>query len=258
VIAGDSGQIRVFFRSDVDTRMPYKRAEGDDLQMSNSDGEPRDKVLLNDVMYHKITNMAINPKQDTLLFTTDANQILKVQINLERPYEVDKFEYMITSFHSKGIVGLDVCVKKQILATCATDRTVRIWSYNQSNHFNLDLCQQFTEETYSLAIHPSGFHLVVGFGECIKMMNILNNALVSFKSISIKNCREIQFSHGGSYFAAQNGQNVNVYKFYTGETSNDFFFKGHSNFIKSISWLEDDSGFVTCGWDSSIYLWKLY
>ena len=89
MIAGDSGQIRVFFRSDVDTRMPYKRAEGDDLQMSNSDGEPRDKVLLNDVIYHKITNMAINPKQDTLLFTTDANQILKVQINLERPYEVD-------------------------------------------------------------------------------------------------------------------------------------------------------------------------
>lgn len=49
-----------------------------------------------------------------------------------------------------------------------------------------------------------------------------------------------------------------MYKFYSGETSNDFFFKGHSNFIKSISWLEDDTGFVTCGWDSSIYLWKLF
>lgn len=28
--------------------------------------------------------------------------------------------------------------------------------------------------------------------------------------------------------------------------------------IKSISWLEDDTGFVTCGRDSSIFLWKLY
>ena len=103
-----------------------------------------------------------------------------MQINLERPSDVDKYEYLITSFHSKGILGLDVCIKKQILATCATDRTIRIWSYT-NNHYNLELCQQFNEETLSLALHPSGFHLVVGFGECVKMMNILNNALVPFK-----------------------------------------------------------------------------
>jgi WD40 repeat protein len=108
--------------------------------MSNHDNESKDKTLHNDVMYHKVTNMALNPRQDTLLFTTDSNQILKVQINLERPYEVDKYEYLITSFHSKGIVGLDVCIKKQLIATCATDRTVRIWSYNSSNVFSLDLC----------------------------------------------------------------------------------------------------------------------
>lgn len=52
---------------------------------------------------------------------------------------MDKFEYLITSFHSKGILGLDVCIKKQILATCATDRTIRIWSY-ANNHYQLDLC----------------------------------------------------------------------------------------------------------------------
>lgn len=152
-------------------------------------------------MYHKITNLALSPRQDTLLFTTDANQILKLNINLERPYEVSEFEYLITSFHSKGIIGLDVCIKKQMLATCATDRTVRIWSYNQSNHFTLDLCEAFNEDTYSLALHPSGFHIVIGFSECIRMMNILNNHLVQFKSIAIKNCKEIQFAHGGQYFA---------------------------------------------------------
>jgi hypothetical protein len=91
------------------------------------------------------------------------------------------------------------------------------------------LCQPFSEETYSLALHPSGFHIVVGFGECIKMMNILDKSLVSFKSIPIKSCREISFSHGGQYFACQNGNYVSVYKFYSGETSNDFLFKGHSN-----------------------------
>jgi hypothetical protein len=31
VIAGDSGLLRVFFKSELDARMPYKRAEGDDV-----------------------------------------------------------------------------------------------------------------------------------------------------------------------------------------------------------------------------------
>ncbi len=61
----------MFFKSEG--VLPYKRAEGDDLQMSNQDPENKDKTLLNDVMYHKITNMALSPRQDTILFTTDAN-----------------------------------------------------------------------------------------------------------------------------------------------------------------------------------------
>jgi hypothetical protein len=46
----------------VDARMPYKRAEGDDLMMSNNEHESKDKTLHNDVMYHKITNLALSPK----------------------------------------------------------------------------------------------------------------------------------------------------------------------------------------------------
>ena len=246
----------MFFNT-PEPKQPYKRTECDDLSLQNSDRQVDSKTLVNDIMYHSITQMALNPKLDTLVFTTDANQILKVNIKLERPDEADKYEYLISSFHSKGILGLDVCIKKQIIATCATDRTVRIWSYT-NNKFELDICQSYQEETYSLALHPSGFHIVIGFSESVRMMNILENQLVAFKNIQIKNCREISFSHGGQYFACQNAQNINVYKFYTGETSNDFFFKGHSNLIKSISWLEDDTGFVSCGWDSSVYLWKLY
>ena len=105
-----------------------------------------------DVMYRRITNMALSPREDLLLFTTDTNQI----INLERLYEVDRYEYLISSFHSKSIIGLDVCVKKQIIATCANDRTVRIWSY-ANNQFKLDFTHPCGDEAYSLALHPSGF-----------------------------------------------------------------------------------------------------
>lgn len=79
--------------------------------MMSSDGDEKTGIQT-DVMYRKITNMALSPKEDLLLFTTDTNQIIKIQINLERPYEVDRFEYLVSSFHSKAILGLDVCIKK--------------------------------------------------------------------------------------------------------------------------------------------------
>ena len=34
-------------------------------------------------------------------------------------------------------------------------------------------------------------------------------------------------------------------------------FKAHLGLIRSIAWLEDDTGFISSGWDASIYMWKL-
>lgn len=91
------------------------------------------------------------------------------------------------------------------------------------------------------------------------MMNILDHSLVPYKEIkTIKNCREIQFSHGGQYFACQSGANVLVYKFYTAESPAEFFFKGQNNNIRNITWFEEDTGFVTSGQDAGISVWDLY
>lgn len=106
--------------------------EGDDLA-PGSELERENKMLYQDIKYHKIQDLALSPREDQIVFTTDSNQIIKVSINLERPAEEQKYEYLISSFHSKAIYGLDLCIKKQILATCSSDRTVRIWSYTSQN-----------------------------------------------------------------------------------------------------------------------------
>jgi hypothetical protein len=62
----------VFFKSETDVRTPYKRAEGDDLMMT-AETERSNPMIYNDVMYHKITNMVLSPREDLLLFTTDSN-----------------------------------------------------------------------------------------------------------------------------------------------------------------------------------------
>ena len=48
-----------------------------------------------------------------------------------------------------------------------------------------------------------------------------------------------------------------MYKFYTAENPPHYKFKDHSGLIRSISWLDDDTGFVSSGWDATIFMWKL-
>jgi WD40 repeat protein len=48
-----------------------------------------------------------------------------------------------------------------------------------------------------------------------------------------------------------------VFKFYTAENPPHYIFKAHTGIVQCVSWLDDDSGFISSGWDSSMYLWKL-
>ena len=72
--------------------------------------------------------MALSSTDDQIVFTTENNQIMKVMVNLERHTDDSKYEYLIYPFHSRAIQGMDVCVKKNLVATCSIDKSVRIWN----------------------------------------------------------------------------------------------------------------------------------
>jgi len=205
VVAGDSGQIRVFIKSDTqENRQLYKRVEGDDLMLDAP--KPEEDLLkmqlYMDVKDRKINTIALSNKEDMITFTTSSNQLIKVPINLERPSEDNKYEYLITSFHSRTITGMDYCIKKNILATCSSDKTVRIWQYSNS-HYTQEVCHKSNnnEEALSVAMHPSGFHIIIGYVSSVHMMNIFSHSLKEYCTIPIKYCKEIKFSHGGHLFA---------------------------------------------------------
>ena len=61
-------------------------------------------------------------------------------INIERPSDDAKYEYLIYPFHSRAVHGMDVCIKKYLVATCSIDKTVRIWNYNTKT---LEICETF-------------------------------------------------------------------------------------------------------------------
>ena len=86
--------------------------------------------------------------------------------------------------------------------------------------------KEFQEEAYSVALHPSGLFVLVGFSEKLRLLNILIDDIRVFKEISIRGCRECRFSTGGHLFAAANSNLIQVYGTYTFENVGNL--KGHS------------------------------
>lgn len=242
VCGGSGGIIRIYDRSD-DGREYYKKSKTFSVEGNSS----------------TITNIAISPTEDSLVCSTDNNQLYVLTLSSTDILKEDamNFELLSTSFHGPGsagchITGLDTCVRKPLVATCGLDKSVRIWNYNDKS---TDIMKIFKEDTHSIAFHPSGLHVVVGFTDKLKMLNILMDDIRSFREFAIKACKEVRFSHGGQFFAAANNNVVQVYSMYTGELV--AVLRGHSNRVTSIAWKHDDRKLLTCGADGSILLWNL-
>jgi len=143
---------------------------------------------------------------------------------------------------------MDVCVRKPLVVTCGADRSVRVWNYLEKT---CELCRFFNEEAYSVAVHPSGFHLIIGFSDKLRLMNLLMEDMKPYKDIPIKACRECRFSNGGQYFAAVSTNVIQVYKTYTCEPIETL--RGHNNKVRSVAWTADDSTLVSTGMDGAVY-----
>lgn len=73
--------------------------------------------------------MDLSSSEDTIILTTDNQQLIKVSANLERLSEPDflHYDFLVCPFHSRQISGLDICIKKNLVATCSLDKTIKIW-----------------------------------------------------------------------------------------------------------------------------------
>ena len=151
---------------------------------------------------------------------------------------------------------MDTCSRKQLIATCSSDKTVNIWNYKD---FKLELTQTYPEECLTVAFHPSGLHLVIALQDKVLMTNITSKGLNQIKSLSIKSCTEVKFSHGGHLFACVAKTNeIHVYNFYTADCPVSQQYPGHQGTVKCIEWFENDMGLSSCGLDGAIYFYDLF
>lgn len=56
----------------------------------------------------------------------------------------------------------------------------------------LELCKEFQEEAYSVALHPTGLFILVGFSDRLRLMNLLIDDIHTFKEFTVRSCREVE------------------------------------------------------------------
>jgi len=70
----------------------------------------------------------------------------------------------------------------------------------------------------SIALHPSGFHLLVGTSDRLRMYHLLHGDIALAREVAqLKQCRDVQFSHGGHLFAVAHSKTVTLFSTYTCE-----------------------------------------
>lgn len=64
---------------------------------------------------------------------------------------------------------MDICIRKPLIVTCGSDKCIRVWNYEEKI---IEAYKVFSDEAYCVSIHPSGFHLVVGLSDKLRLMTI--------------------------------------------------------------------------------------
>eukprot|EP00658_Telonema_sp_P-2_P026662 TRINITY_DN20788_c0_g1_i2.p1 TRINITY_DN20788_c0_g1~~TRINITY_DN20788_c0_g1_i2.p1 ORF type:complete len:447 (-),score=119.84 TRINITY_DN20788_c0_g1_i2:5-1345(-) len=139
----------------------------------------------------RVISMSVSPSNDTLALGVNQGSCGQIKSLAFSSIEYNKghsipLDTIGAALHSKEITSLDVCACKPVLVTGSTDRSVRLWDYEESA---LLISKEFPEDSLSVSLHPSGFFLLVGFSDKLRLMTVLMEDLKSIRELAIKNCR---------------------------------------------------------------------
>ncbi|XP_022054738.2 cilia- and flagella-associated protein 57 [Acanthochromis polyacanthus] len=231
----------------------FEKTEEDSYRKSREVQIPPCRNDLTPAECQEIDTMCISPAEETLAISTDRGQLYSVSLSSVDMSKEEQlhFEFLSQPFHSKSITGLSVCIRKPLVATSSLDRSVRIWNYETKV---LELYKEFQEEAHSVALHPTGLFILVGFSDKLRLMNLVIDDIRTFKEFTVRSCQECAFSHGGHLFAAVSGNIIHIYSVTSFE--NILNLKGHNGKVRGIEWSLDDSRLVSCGMGGAVYEWN--
>ena len=242
MIAGNSTKFLMYEENGKDMKNPYIKA---------------DRYIQNKAFDNINVNAICQPSEDYLVAGLKDGRIIKVKLSSERSGGANGYEFssLIYPFHNATINDMDIAVMKPLIATCSSDKSVKVWNYESKV---LETEKVFEEEAKMISFHPSGFHLAVVFNNKIRLLNILmsGKGLESYHDLNDKQCTAIAFSNGGQYFAVAKNTTVHIYSSYTGENLSHLTLKDDNSIITKILWQQDDFKLYTSSREGHIIEWN--
>ncbi|KAJ4459588.1 putative flagellar associated protein [Paratrimastix pyriformis] len=234
--AGDGGRMAIF---EIDHKEVYKQ-KGPIIQA------PRDDL--------PVTGLAMAPNERQLVCVLGGCQLClaRTQVIESAPDSRDVFQYVGGGSHGSAITGLSSCVRKPLLASCSADGWVRVWNYMDRL---CELAKAMESPAECVSLHPSGFHLLVGCTDRLRLYNIHHDGLVLVRDFpQVKQCKEVLFSNGGHLFAVAHAKVITIFATYTCEAL--FQLKAHAAPVRALQWSRDDRYLATAGLDGAVYEWR--
>jgi len=214
------------------------------------------KIVIEDKNLDKkdyIIRLTASPANELLVGLSEDRSLYQFSLataHLESGQE-SSWEVLGSGSHSGPILDLSVCSRKPLVGTCGQDNTLKIWNYESHE---CEISKRFPEDMLSISLHPSGLHVLVGFSDKLRLLNLLIDDVRLFREFPIRGCRLSSFSNGGHLFAVVHGLVIMVFSNNNFEVIQNL--QGHSSKIRCLSWSPNDQILVSCGGDGAIYQWN--
>ena len=215
------------------------------------------------------TQLILSGRVSSSTFENDYGEISDIQRELSS--ELEKANQVCSS-HFGNIVSMDTCVVRGLIATCATDNTVRIWNIENfdcevvsnfpskediENGFNVELQSQTNlGPPEYVTFHPQGYHVAICHDEALSIFYILHNRLELAHTFPVSHCFKAFISRGGNLIAAISGNNIEVFQFFPPYT-HFATLKGHLGSVSNLCWSSDDLSIASTCVRGSVVQWDM-
>ena len=209
--------------------------------------EPR--KLYGDEMPISAHSIAVDPQEKYCVVTLINNRIITISLD-DLEIQLNKEEKpKVMSYHNGEILSCSTCCRRPLVATCGSDKTVRIWNYLDRS---LEIVKEFTESSYCVSFHPDGLSILIGFGDKLRLCGVYYDDIRPFREFSIRGCRFCRFSNGGAQFAAVEGAKIKTFSSLT--YNQNTICNRHTGTVNSFIWHNNDTKLASAGHDGSMYI----